>query len=138
MFNTQNPTLLHQVIADAIANAHLTAQSRDRRNRWINALARATYELQNRPQFLLWEATEKTLQIWSESNEFYLVSSGKCHCDAFKSNQPCWHRAIYKIVCLYFEKEAEANRPAVHYHADEHAIYCKPQQRSEKIGGMRI
>ena len=137
MLKIENPTLLHQVIADAISNVHFCAQSRERRNRWINALARATYELQNRPQFLKWEEVEKSLQIWSESNEFYFVSSGKCQCDAFATKQPCWHRAVYKIVSLYFEKMTEANR-SVTIHPDEHAIYCKPQIASEKLRGVRI
>ena len=137
MLEIKNRPLLHSLVARAIANVHVTSQSREKRNRWINALASATFTLENHCQFLQWDNQTKILTVWSESSEFYFVSSGKCQCKSFQNKQPCDHRAIYKIVSLYF---AELKSERLNLSQTLNTPYLKntDSRKLQSLGGVRF
>jgi hypothetical protein len=70
--------------------------------RWIKATGKATVEFENNP-FLAWDLDSKHLIIWSKSNEIYEVN-GTCQCKAYLDGQPCYHRALARLVQRYFER----------------------------------
>lgn len=60
-----------EVVADAVTQAHLTCRSKQTRNRWIKAIAKAAAViLQDDTTFLHWEPNQEILYFWSaDSNE---------------------------------------------------------------------
>jgi hypothetical protein len=89
--------------AAAVADVLVNFLSHPDRNRWINAIARATLELEENP-FLLWNETENRLQIFSRtSGELYICHNDACECTASIRGNPCYHLAAFFIVKRYFE-----------------------------------
>ncbi|HRH40139.1 MAG TPA: hypothetical protein PKY82_00750 [Pyrinomonadaceae bacterium] len=95
-----------EVVADAVAQAHLSCRNRRTRNRWIRAIAKAaSVVLQEDTTFLHWEPTQQKLYFWSaESNEIYEIEE-TCECPAFlqPKRKPCYHRAMRGLLKNYFE-----------------------------------
>lgn len=99
--NEINPELLAQVVAEAITKAQAASGQVSRR--WMNAIARATHELEANP-FMTWQFDSQSLTILSpQSGEVY-EANGVCQCRAFVRSQPCWHRAAARLVMRYLEK----------------------------------
>lgn len=103
---TINNEILGKVIAETLISIHSQYESnklseRDYK-RWIKAVGRATAEFETNP-FITWDASNKHLIIWSKSNEIY-ESNGTCQCKAFLGNQPCYHRALARLIQRYFER----------------------------------
>lgn len=69
--------------------------------RWTNAINKAAEELLNNP-FVHFRGD--CLVIWSASGEVY-EANGICQCAAYLSGQPCRHRAAYKLMKRYIERE---------------------------------
>lgn len=67
--------------------------------RWQTAVVCAKVELETNP-FIAWNG--KALIILSPSNELY-EANGTCQCAAFKSHNPCWHRAAARLIERYNE-----------------------------------
>ncbi|HWT02588.1 MAG TPA: SWIM zinc finger family protein [Pyrinomonadaceae bacterium] len=67
--------------------------------RWQTAIAKAKAQLETNP-YMHFEG--ETLLILSPSGEIY-TANGTCQCKAFKSGQPCWHRAAARLVNRYNE-----------------------------------
>ena len=67
--------------------------------RWTKAIVRAAIEIEVNP-YMEWK--DGSLLILSPSNEIY-EANGTCGCKAFKSGQPCWHRAAARLVQRYNE-----------------------------------
>lgn len=71
--------------------------------RWINAIARAVREIETNA-FLSFEAETQTLLIMSLNSTGNLYeANGKCQCDAYKHEKPCWHRAACRLIVRYLE-----------------------------------
>lgn len=110
-----NETKFTQIVADAIAETEKTCKTTDNRNRWINAIAKGVQKLEDDPTFIHWQATDKSLLIWSASNEIY-SANGVCQCRAYTvgidtsgSPFPCWHRALARLIRIYMESEEAAS-----------------------------
>lgn len=106
MLNISDKNFFLQIVADAVTEAHLTCRTENKRNRWINAIAKATKTiLEGDTTFLHWDSVECRLLFWSsDSNEIYDIGKN-CQCPAFKRDVPlpCYHRAMYRLIKNYFE-----------------------------------
>lgn len=95
-----------RIVADSVAEVHLTSQTKNLRNRWINAIAKATKTiLEGDTTFLHWDSEKNSLLFWSaDSNEIYDIGKN-CQCPAYKRDipLPCYHRAMSRLVKSYFE-----------------------------------
>ncbi len=105
----------------------MTVTDAKTKTRWINAISKATAEIEQNGVFMTWQKTEKSLLIWSqESNEIY-SSNGICTCEAYLRGFPCWHRAAARLVRLYLEAE---NR-LINKSEREEAFTILPAQNSD-------
>jgi len=106
MLNISDKNFFLQIVADAVIQAHLTCRRENKRNRWINAIAKATAViLEGDTTFLHWDSEKNSLLFWSpDSNEIY-DTGRNCQCPAFKRDipLPCYHRAMSRLVKNYFE-----------------------------------
>ncbi len=87
-----NETKLSEVVAAAL-------QSVAGNKRWTNAVTKAAEMIKSNP-YMHW--TGDSLLMLSESGEIY-EANGVCQCKAFRSGQPCKHRAAYKLMKRYNE-----------------------------------
>ncbi len=149
MLQIENKDTFGKVIADALSKVELTVTDAQTKARWINAIAKATVEIEENGVFMTWQPEEKSLLIWSqESNEIY-SSNGVCTCEAFKRGYACWHRAAARLVRIYKEMEAvqvemvqlymETENVPVKAKAED-VPYLKQnvQIKAERVGGIRI
>src|SRR5262245_12488408 len=84
----------------AVVNSARLAAAGDRR--WLHAIDRASRELLDNPYV---EALDDhTLLIGSESSQVY-TANGACQCVAFRSGQPCYHRAMSRLYQRYNEAQ---------------------------------
>jgi hypothetical protein len=67
--------------------------------RWETAIAKAKAQLETNPYI---HFDGQSLLILSSSDEIY-TANGTCQCKAFKSGQPCWHRAAARLIKRYNE-----------------------------------
>lgn len=74
--------------------------------RWLQAIARAIVEISDNP-YIERNPNGHGVIIGSTSGQAY-SANGTCSCEAFKFGQPCYHRAIARIVRLCDEREAAA------------------------------
>lgn len=106
MLNISEKNFFLQIVADAVIQAHITCRTENKRDRWINAIAKATKMiLEEDTTFLHWDSEKSSLLFWSpDSNEIY-DTGNNCQCPAFKRNipLPCYHRAMSRLVKNYFE-----------------------------------
>jgi hypothetical protein len=106
MLKITDKNLFLETVADAVAEAHLKCRNEDTRNRWINAIAKAAAVItEDDSTFLHWDHEKEILYFWSpDSNEIYETGE-KCQCPAFLqlAPQPCYHRAMRRLVKNYFE-----------------------------------
>ena len=105
MLNISEKNFFLQIVADAVIQAHITYRTENKRDRWINAIAKATKViLEGDTTFLHWDFERNSLLFWSpDSNEIY--DTGKsCGCPAFNLDipLPCYHRAMSRLVKNYF------------------------------------
>ncbi|HEX8568212.1 MAG TPA: hypothetical protein VF648_21405 [Pyrinomonadaceae bacterium] len=89
---------LAAIAAEAIAKLN-PENAADRR--WIRAIGRAVAEVENNP-FLTWQPDSRSLLILSESGRIY-TANGTCECKAFEQKQPCYHRALSRLILRYIE-----------------------------------
>ncbi len=106
MINISDKKFLIEIVADSVAQVHLTSKNKNLRNRWIKAIAKAaSVILEGETTFLHWEPQTETLYFWSnESNEIYQTTD-LCQCPAFlqPKSLPCYHRAMRQIIKNYFD-----------------------------------
>lgn len=106
MLIISNKKFFCKIVADAVIQAHLSCRRKTKRDRWIKAIARAAAViLEGDTTFLHFDSNTNILYYWSpESNEIY--QSGKtCQCSAFNQTvpQPCYHRAMSRLIKNYFD-----------------------------------
>ena len=98
-----NCTILAQVVETACKDAA-------RHGRWLVAIGRAAYELECNP-YVERNPNGHGLIIGSSSGECY-AANGECTCVAFRHGQPCYHRAMARIVRLHDEALERQQQPA--------------------------
>jgi hypothetical protein len=128
MLNITDKNFLIEIAADAVAQTHLTfRRKKTLRNRWIKAIAKAAaIILEGDTTFLHWDSLSNTLYYWSpESNEIYQSSGEKCQCTAFLQSNPCYHRAMSRLIRNYFEFQQKPNEIARIDFAD--AVFFDPE-----------
>jgi hypothetical protein len=92
---TLDPTTLQ-----AIVNSAKLASAKDQR--WLNAIDRAATELTENPYI---DRQDNHLLIASSTSNQIYEANCTCQCRAFKSGQPCWHRAASRLVQRYDEAQ---------------------------------
>jgi len=92
-----NPTTLNAVVEQASHDAAAHP-------RWLSAIARAIVEISDNP-YIARNPNGHGVIIGSASGQAY-SANGTCSCESFKFGQPCYHRAIARIVRLCDEREA--------------------------------
>lgn len=139
MLQIENKDLFGKVIADALAKVELTVKDEAKKKRWINAISKATAEIENNGVFMTWQPEEQSLLIWSQKSNHIYSANGVCQCRAFEQNSPCFHRAAARLVRLYIEAE---NNPKPVSQAEEmdNSPYLKNNSytKAERVGGIRI
>ncbi len=75
--------------------------------RWQKAIARAAEMIDDdsAAAFMTWQPESKSLLIWSQGSNDIHSANGTCDCKAFLAHQPCWHRALARLVRLYLERQ---------------------------------
>lgn len=116
MLEIKDKPFFLEIVADAIAQAEVNLTDKKERTRWVNAIAKGVQLLDQRSEFITFMPGDKSLVIWSDSNEVY-AANGVCQCRAYKNGLnirnkpfPCKHRALARIVRLYFELQEKPNR----------------------------
>ncbi len=142
MLQIENKDRFGKVIADALSKVELTVASSQTKKRWINAIAKATVEIEENGVFMTWMEADKSLLIWSQKSNNIYTANGVCRaasgvCRAFEQGSPCFHRAAARLVRLYMETE---NAPVQAQIQTEEIPYLKPtlEQKAERIAGIRI
>ena len=92
---------LAAVVSDALCKA---SQAKTDSKRWVNAIARATVELESNP-FMTFRHDSHSLLILSPESGMVYEANGTCQCKAFEQGQPCWHRAAAKLVVNYLDHQ---------------------------------
>ena len=67
--------------------------------RWETAIVKAKVQLETNPYM---HFDGQSLLILSPSGEIY-TANGSCQCKAYRSGQPCWHRAAARLIKRYNE-----------------------------------
>lgn len=97
-----------QIVSEAIIDAHNNCENTKIRDRWINAIGKATREIEENFWFMKWQPENKSLLIWSQGSDKIYSANGVCSCEAFKRGFPCFHRAAARLVRIYMESEEAA------------------------------
>ena len=130
MLTTTDKKFFCEIIANAVAQAHLTHSDEKLRNRWINAIAKAAaIILEGDTTFLHFNPQAEILYYWSpESNEIYQTSE-TCECTAYNQPipQPCYHRAMSCLIKNYYEFQQRPGELAQIDFAD--ALYQPPDNQ---------
>lgn len=70
--------------------------------RWLNCIARAVAEVETNP-YLTFQPENKSLLILSETSGQIYSANGTCQCKAFEFGNPCFHRALARLIVRYLE-----------------------------------
>jgi hypothetical protein len=166
--NKKNRQFFLEIAADAVSQAEQNLSDPKERTRWVNAIAKGVKLLEERGDFITWMPDDKSIVIWSESDKIY-AANGVCQCEAYtkgikRRNKPfpCKHRALARMIRLYFELQEKPIRqdessaadsqaqpvlsnvasaaPQSDIHSFNNAPYLKPSsdKKPEKIGNVRI
>ena len=92
--------ILAQIAAESIAKA--ASGPRDAQ-RWVNAIAKATVEIENNP-FMTWQPDSNSLLMLSEKTGKIYTANGVCQCEAYNQGFPCYHRAAARLIVLYLDR----------------------------------
>jgi hypothetical protein len=141
MLEIKDTNKFGQVIAGALAKVELTVTDAQTKKRWINAIAKATAQIELHGEFMTYDTADNHLVIWSQdSNEIY-TSNGVCQCKAFERGLPCWHRAAARLVRLYLELPENTNTA---FSAKKETAYIpylpntREPIRVEKYGAVKL
>jgi len=97
-----NKEVLGQIAAESIAKINPNSRHGQR---WINAIARATAEIEINP-YMTYNHDSKSLLMMSDtSNEIYNANR-TCSCKAYSQGFPCRHRAAARLITIYIERYA--------------------------------
>lgn len=95
-----NQEVLAEIATEAIAKINPEAKNGQR---WINAINKATAEIESNP-FLTYDAETHSLLMLSETSGQIYTANGTCGCKAFEKGFPCRHRAAARLITIYVER----------------------------------
>ena|SRR5688500_17503099 len=95
-----NQETLKQIASESIAK--INPQAKDA-SRWINAINKATAEIESNP-FLTFDKDTHSLLILSETSGQIYTANGTCECKAYERGFPCRHRAAARLISIYVER----------------------------------
>lgn len=95
-----NKEILGEIAAESIAKINPNDKNG---KRWINAIAKATAEIETNP-FMTYEMASHSLLMMSETSNQIYTANGTCQCRAFENGFPCRHRAAARLVAIYIER----------------------------------
>ncbi len=137
MLQIENKDRFGKVIADALAKIELTVTDAGTKKRWINAIAKATAEIEENGVFMTWQDEDKSLLIWSQRSNNIYSANGVCQCRAFEQGSPCFHRAAARLVRLYMEPETTPT-PVEEACGIPYLKNTKEPTRIEKYGPVQL
>ena len=85
MLNIENKIRFGKVIADSLIKVELTAKDYQTKKRWINAISKASAQIDAHGEFMTYDATENHLVIWSQDSNAVYSANGVCQCKAFEA-----------------------------------------------------
>ncbi len=97
--NILDRDVLGAVVAESLAQIN---PARPDAKRWVNAVTRATVEIENNP-LMSYEPASHSLLVMSSSTGTTYEANGVCQCRAFEQGHPCWHRAAARLVAKYLD-----------------------------------
>jgi hypothetical protein len=138
-----------KVIADALSKVERTVTDAQTKKRWINAIAKATVEIEENGVFMTWMDEDKYLLIWSQKSNNIYAANGVCQCRAFEQGAPCFHRAAARLVRIYKEMEAvQVEMVQLYMKAESVPAQAQAEEvpylrqtnhvKAERVGGIRI
>src|SRR4051812_33873421 len=96
-----------ETVADVLAKLQIQKEkgsmSEGILDRWIKAIAKATVEFENNP-FLNWDSDSKHLILWNQASNQIYEANGTCQCKAFLGGNPCYHRALARLIQRHLER----------------------------------
>ena len=95
-----NHEILGQIAAESIAKIN---PDQPNGKRWINAIARATAEIESNP-YMTYQLDSHSLLMMSETSNQVYTANGTCQCKAFEKGFPCRHRAAARLIAIYIER----------------------------------
>mgnify|MGYP003390327606 CR=1 FL=1 len=141
MIEIENEEIFGKVIAASLKRVDDNRQINTiEKLRWVNAIAKATTQIERRGCFMDWNSENETLLIWSESNEIY-EPGNSCTCLSAMNGNPCWHVAAKRLYELYALEldQVELQTRNARNEALANMPYLKNSARpAEVIGGVRI
>ncbi len=151
MLQIENKQTFGKVIADALSKVEQTVTDAQTKKRWINAIAKATVEIEQNGDFMTWMSDSQSLLIWSQKSNQIYSSNGVCQCRAFEQGSPCFHRAAARLVRLYTQMESvQVEMVQLYMKAESVPVQAKAQAeeipylkqniqiKAERVGGIRI
>ena len=136
MLQIENKDRFGKVIAGALVKIELTVTDVQTKKRWINAVAKATAEIEQNGVFMTWQSEDHSLLIWSQKSNNIYTANGVCQCRAFEQGSPCFHRAAARLVRLYMEPAPVA--PVKEVYEIPYLKNTKEPVRIEKYGSVRL
>ena len=98
-------TQVDRDILGAIAAESISKINPNSKNgkRWINAIAKATAEIETNP-YMTYEVESHSLLMMSDTSNQIYTANGTCQCRAFEKGFPCRHRAAARLIAIYIER----------------------------------
>jgi hypothetical protein len=149
MLQIENKDTFGKIVADALSKVELTVTDAQNKTRWINAIAKATVEIEENGDFMTWMEADKSLLIWSQKSNNIYAANGVCQCRAFEQGSPCFHRAAARLVRVYKEMEVvQVEMVQLFMKAESVPVKVKSEDvpylkqtnhvKAERVGGIRI
>lgn len=95
-----NKEILGEIAAESIKKINPNDRNGQR---WINAIAKATAEIEINPYMTYNHDSHSLLMLSDTSNRVY-TANGTCQCKAFENGFPCRHRALARLCAIYIER----------------------------------
>ena len=98
-------TQIDREVLAAIAAESISKINPNSKNgqRWINAIGRATAEIETNP-YMTYEPESHSLLMMSDTSNQIYTANGTCQCKAFTQGFPCRHRAAARLITIYIER----------------------------------
>ena len=137
MFQIENKDKFGKIVADSLAKIELTVTDAGMKKRWINAIAKATAEIEANGVFMTYQPEDHSLIIWRQKSNNIYTANGVCQCRAFEQGAPCFHCAAARLVRLYMELET-ASAAVREVKEITYLKNTKEPIRVEKYGSVRL
>jgi len=112
--STTKPVLVKIVIAEIAAEIAQAAEAAREKvkgqRRWTTAINKAEQWLLARPATVQYHPETHTLLM--QSKDRFYFANGSCQCEAYKKDNPCYHRAASRLITRALELAAAKAAPA--------------------------